>query len=88
MTSDQHQHQQEPDDANATLADHALTASNPRKNPWPIAIAVVATILMLAAGTSALFQRANMKAEIARLAKDLIASNNDVERLVAENAAL
>ena len=88
MTNDQHQHQQEPDDANATLADRALTASNPRKNPWPIAIAVVATILMLAAGTSALFQRAHMEAEIARLAKDLIASNNDVERLVAENAAL
>ena len=88
MTSDQHQHQQEPDDANATLADHALRASNPRKNPWPIAIAVVATVLMLAAGASALFQRANMEAEIVRLAKDLIASNNDVERLVAENAAL
>jgi len=88
MTSDQYQHQQEPDDANATLADHALAASNPRKNLWPIAIGVVATILMLAASTSALFQRAKLEAEIARLAKDLIASNNDVERLVAENAAL
>jgi len=88
MTSDQYQHQQEPDDANAALAEHALAASNPRKNLWPIAIGVVATILILAAGTSALFQLAKMEAEIARLAKDLIASNNDVERLLAENAAL
>lgn len=88
MTSDEQRQQQGPVNANAILADHALVASNPQTNLWPIAIGVVATILVLAGAASALFQRESLEAKIATLSKELISSRSSVERLIAENAVL
>ena len=88
MTSDEQRQQQRPDNANTILADHALVASNPQTNLWPIAIGVVATILVLAGAANALFQRESLEAKIATLSRELTSSRSSVERLVAENAVL
>ena len=88
MTSSEYGQQRAKDDADAILIDHSLAANNPRTNLWPIAIGSVASILVLTAVASALFQRESMEQEITKLSQELLASRKNVGRLITENALL